>query len=392
MAAEETLIIKPKVKIKVFGVGGGGNSVLMRMGHHKELDIDLVAINTDAKQLARVAEEGVETLQIGEDLTKGRGTGGNIALGEKAALDAKDKIREAMNGADLVFVTAGLGGGTGTGAAPVVAKIAHDLGTLSVGVVTLPFSFEGSRKKRLANEGLAKMQAQMDALILVANDNLMKLPENRRMSLVSAFKAADRVLLQAISCVAELILTTGVINVDFADVTTIFTQSESSDALLGIGLADDAATAVEAAAKSPLLDKSLKGARGVILNLTGAENMSLYDVDNATKFICEQTDPNVNIILGTVIDENMKGKVQATIIATDFAGSTAIKAPKLDVPQSKLQKPKGIELSTPSFMQQPKAPKAPQAPQPPEPPKQEKPSNAFAIPAFRLTPNPDEKK
>ena len=155
MAAEETLIIKPKVKIKVFGVGGGGNSVLMRMGHHKELDIDLVAINTDAKQLARVAEEGVETLQIGEDLTKGRGTGGNIALGEKAALDAADKIRESMSGADLVFVTAGLGGGTGTGAAPVVAKIARDLGTLSVGVVTLPFSFEGSRKKRLANEGLA---------------------------------------------------------------------------------------------------------------------------------------------------------------------------------------------------------------------------------------------
>lgn len=292
MAAEETLIIKPKVKIKVFGVGGGGNSVLMRMGHHKELDIDLVAINTDAKQLARVAEEGVETLQIGEDLTKGRGTGGNIALGEKAALDAKDKIREAMNGADLVFVTAGLGGGTGTGAAPVVAKIAHDLGTLSVGVVTLPFSFEGSRKKRLANEGLAKMQAQMDALILVANDNLMKLPENRHMTLVKAFSCADGILQQAINCVAELILTTGVINVDFADVTTIFRQSASSDALLGIGRSSRSAVeAVKQAVDSPLISKSLDGARGIILNLTGDKTLSLYDVDEATRYIYEHTDP-----------------------------------------------------------------------------------------------------
>ena len=273
-----------------------------------------------------------------------------------------------------------------------MAEVAKDLGVLTVGVVTLPFAFEGSRKTRFAQQSITAMQGYMDALLAIHNDNLMKMPENRKITLVQAFKIADSVLEQAIRCIAELILKTGVINVDFADVTTIFTQSESSDALLGIGLADDAATAVAAAAKSPLLDKSLKGARGVILNLTGDENMSLYDVDNATKFICEQTDPNVNIILGTVIDEDMKGKVQATIIATDFAGSTAIKAPKLDVPQSKLQKPKGIELSTPSFMQQPKAPQAPQAPEPPAPPKQEKPAGAFAIPAFRLTPNPDEKK
>lgn len=326
MAAEETLIIKPKVKIKVFGVGGGGNSVLMRMGRHKDLDIDLIAINTDAKQLSRVAEEGVETLQIGEDLTKGRGTGGNIALGEKAALDAADKIRESMSGADLVFVTAGLGGGTGTGAAPVVAKIARDLGTLSVGVVTLPFSFEGSRKKRLANEGLAKMQAQMDALILVANDNLMKLPENRHMTLVKAFSCADGILQQAINCVAELILTTGVINVDFADVTTIFRQSASSDALLGIGRSSRSAVeAVKQAVDSPLISKSLEGARGIILNLTGDKTLSLYDVDEATRYIYEHTDPEVNIILGTVIDNSLGGDVRATIIATDFTDGVMVK-------------------------------------------------------------------
>lgn len=397
MAAEETLIIKPKVKIKVFGVGGGGNSVLMRMGRHKDLDIDLIAINTDAKQLSRVAEEGVETLQIGEDLTKGRGTGGNIALGEKAALDAADKIRESMSGADLVFVTAGLGGGTGTGAAPVVAKIARDLGTLSVGVVTLPFSFEGSRKKRLANEGLAKMQAQMDALILVANDNLMKLPENRHMTLVKAFSCADGILQQAINCVAELILTTGVINVDFADVTTIFRQSVSSDALLGIGRSSRSAVeAVKQAVDSPLISKSLEGARGIILNLTGDKTLSLYDVDEATRYIYEHTDPEVNIILGTVIDNSLGGDVRATIIATDFTDGVMVKdspapargeqAPQASQPSAKpaaaAPKRDAFTLEPPRFMQQPTRPSQAK-------PKTE---GAFAFPAFRLTPDDKDQK
>ena len=395
MMADDTALKRARVTIKVIGVGGGGNHVLARMAqsdfiHAQNIeDIELIAINTEARQLALLENLGITCLQIGEQVTQGRGTGGNAAIGEAAAKADEAKIKNAITGADIVFITGSLGGGTGTGAVPTVAEVAKDLGVLTVGVVTLPFAFEGSRKTRFAQQSITAMQGYMDALLAIHNDNLMKMPENRKITLVDAFKVADSVLEQAIRCIAELILKTGVINVDFADVTTIFTQSESSDALLGIGLADDAATAVAAAAKSPLLDKSLKGARGVILNLTGDENMSLYDVDNATKFICEQTDPNVNIILGTVIDENMKGKVQATIIATDFAGSTAIKAPKLDVPQSKLQKPKGIELSTPSFMQQPKAP---QAPQPPEPPKQEKPAGAFAIPAFRLTPNPGEKK
>ena len=395
MMADDTALKRARVTIKVIGVGGGGNHVLERMAqsdfiHAQNIeDIELIAINTEARQLALLENLGITCLQIGEQVTQGRGTGGNAAIGEAAAKADEAKIKSAITGADIVFITGSLGGGTGTGAVPTVAEVAKDLGVLTVGVVTLPFAFEGSRKTRFAQQSITAMQGYMDALLAIHNDNLMKMPENRKITLVDAFKVADSVLEQAIRCIAELILKTGVINVDFADVTTIFTQSESSDALLGIGLADDAATAVAAAAKSPLLDKSLKGARGVILNLTGDENMSLYDVDNATKFICEQTDPNVNIILGTVIDENMKGKVQATIIATDFAGSTAIKAPKLDVPQSKLQKPKGIELSTPSFMQQPKAP---QAPQPPEPPKQEKPAGAFAIPAFRLTPNPGEKK
>lgn len=395
MMADDTALQRARVTIKVIGIGGGGNNVLARMAqsdfiHAQNIeDIELVAINTEARQLSMLEGTGIVCLQIGEQVTQGRGTGGSVEAGEAAAKADEAKIKNAITGADIVFITGAFGGGTGTGAVPTVARIAKDLGILTVGVVTLPFAFEGSRKTRFAKQGIQAMQGYMDALLAIHNDNLMKMPENRKITLVQAFKLADSVLEQAIRCIAELILKTGVINVDFADVTTIFTQSESSDALLGIGLADDAASAVEEAVKSPLLEKSLKGARGVILNLTGDANMSLYDVDNATKFICEQTDPNVNIILGTVIDEDMKGRVQATIIATDFAGSTAIKAPKLDVPQSKLQKPKGFELSAPSFMERPKAP---QVPEPPEAPKPAAPKEAFAIPAFRITPPTGEKK
>ena len=387
MMADDTALKRARVTIKVIGVGGGGNHVLERMAqsdfiHAQNIeDIELIAINTEARQLALLENLGITCLQIGEQVTQGRGTGGNAAIGEAAAKADEAKIKSAITGADIVFITGSLGGGTGTGAVPTVAEVAKDLGVLTVGVVTMPFAFEGTRKTRVAQAGLRAMQSYMDALLAIHNDNLMKLPENRKITLVQAFKLADSVLEQAIRCIAELILKTGVINVDFADVTTIFTQSESSDALLGIGLADDAASAVAEAVKSPLLDKSLKGARGVILNLTGDESMTLTDVDDATHFICDQTDPNVNIILGTVIDKAMAGKVQATIIATDFADSVAIKAPKMQVPESKLQKPKTFELSTPSFMEQPKK----------EPPAQTKPQ-AFALPAFSITKGQEPKK
>ena len=382
MTAEESLIVKPKIKIKVFGVGGGGNSVLMRMGQHNELDIELFAINTDAKQLERVKAEGVNCIQIGENLTKGRGTGGRVELGEQAAKNDAVKIQAAMNGADMVFITAGMGGGTGTGAAPIVARLAKEMGILSMGVVTVPFAFEGSRKQRLAQEGITKMQSQMDALIAVENDNLSKLPENRSMSLVKAFECADNILKQAINCVAELILTTGVINVDFADVTTIFRQSESSDALLGIGLSSRSAVeAVKVAASSPLIDKNLKGARGVILNLTGDSTLSLFDVDEATRYIVKNTDPEVNVILGTVEDEKMDGTIQATLIATDFTDSVVMKAPTVKVPESTIKqetlKEETFQLDTPSFMN-----------------KSQKQSTGqpFAIPAFKLTPDDKEHK
>ena len=383
MTTDETLV-KPKVKIKVFGVGGGGNSVLMRMGQHNELDIELYAVNTDAKQLQITAQVGgVNCIQIGENLTRGRGTGGNIQIGEQAAKNDAAKLQAAMNGADLVFVTAGMGGGTGTGAAPIVARLAKEMGILSVGVVTVPFAFEGNRKKKVAQEGITKMQSQMDALIAVENDNLSKLPENRKMSLVKAFECADNILKQAINCVAELILTTGVINVDFADVTTIFRQSESSDALLGIGVSERSAVdAVKIAAESPLIDKGLTGARGIILNLTGDSTLSLYDVDEATRYIVKHTDPEVNIILGTVEDNTMKGAVQATIIATDFADSVVMKAPTVKVPESAIKKEtlqkETFQMEVPAFMNKDK--------------KEEKPSQPYAIPALKLTELPDKDK
>ena len=371
MAAEDTELRRAIVTIKVFGVGGGGNSVLLRMAKSDFLDIELVAINTDEKQLAIMEGAGIKTLQIGEEITKGRGTGGNMALGEQAAKADEEKIKDMMQGADLIFVTAGMGGGVGTGAAPIVARIAKDLGVLVIGVVTTPFSFEGVRKKKTAEAGIVKMQSHMDALIVVQNDNLMKLPENSSMSIVNAFESADEVLKQAIRCVAELILTTGIVNVDFADVTTIFRQSESSDALLGIGQSTaSAVAAVKAAVESPLIDKSLDGARGIILNITANDELTLCDVDMATKYIFDNADPEVNIIFGVVVNNEMKNVIQATIIATDFVGSTALKAPKVEEPKSQEAVKQGFTLDTPDFMNKPR---------------QKSPDGAFAIPAFKIT-------
>ena len=354
MITDDTKIKRAVVTIKIIGVGGGGNSVIERIAEGNELDVELIAINTDAKQLAYMEEAGIKALAIGRELTKGLGTGGVADLGEAAAKGDEAKIKEVLKGADLVFVTASMGGGAGTGAAPVVAKIAKDMGILTVGVVTVPFSFEGARKKRVANEGIAKMQGNLDALIVVHNDNLMKLPENKHMTLVNAFKAADDVLRQAINCIAELILTTGEINVDFADLTSTFRQSQSGDALLGIGESQRSAIeAVQKAVESPLVEKSLTGARGLILNLSGSERMTLDDVGEATNYIRENTDPDVNIILGTVIDSSMGQTIRATIIATDFVDGVVMKAQRMEAPESKLKTESIASLEPPSFMKQP---------------------------------------
>ena len=395
MASDSTAIKEAVITIKVFGIGGGGNSVLKRIAESGITGVELVAVNTDAKQLSTLSALKVKTVQIGEALTKGRGTGGNPAIGMHAAEREEEKLRSMMRGADLIFVTAAMGGGTGTGATPEVARIARDLGILTVGVVTMPFGFEGRRKMRIAQEAVVQMRAYMDPLIVVRNDNLMKLSDDRKMSFVGAFHAADEVLKQAIDCVAEMILTTGVVNVDFADVATIFRQGANCDAILGMGQSKiSAVAAVQQAVESPLIERSLEGARGMILNITGDDSLTLYDVSEATKYIYKQTGDDVNIIFGTVIDNKMDGVIQATIIATDFpdrsgtnphTGAMPQMRPSMStvqqMPQSQPQTQQGpvgkpasngdFTLEAPSFMNKRN--------------NEEVSGGAFAIPAFKLT-------
>ena len=311
-------IIKPKITIKVVGVGGGGNNIVRCVREKYDLDMTLIGINSDLRQLNTLHKQGIAVLPVGEKLTSGRGTGGRVEIAEQAARDEEKAIRGMITGSDLVIIAATMGGGFGTGAAPVVAEIAQDMGILTIGVVTTPFHFEMARKMQTAQAGIAQMEEHTDAFITIRNDNLLKIAPDRTMSFVDAFALADEVLRQTVGCVAELILTTGVINVDFADVTTIFRQSPSSDALLAIGVAETPQKAVQRAVESPLLDRDVVGARGVVLNLTGDPTMSLRDVDEAVHYIRKSAHPEVNVIVGLVVQEEMAGKVQATLIATDF--------------------------------------------------------------------------
>ena len=311
-------IIKPKITIKVVGVGGGGNNIVRCVREKYDLDITLVGINSDLRQLNTLHKQGVAVLPVGEKLTNGRGTGGRVEIAEQAAREEERAIRAMLAGSDLVIIAATMGGGFGTGAAPVVAEIVQDMGILSIGVVTTPFHFEMPRKMQTAQAGIARMQGHTDAFITIRNDNLLKSAPGRTMSFVDAFALADEVLRQTVGCVAELILTTGVINVDFSDVTTIFRQSAASDALLAIGEDETPQKAVRKAIESPLIDRGVDGARGIVLNLTGGPAMSLRDVDEAVHYIHKSAHPEVNVIVGLVVQEEMAGRVQATLIATDF--------------------------------------------------------------------------
>ena len=350
------------VRIKVVGVGGGGNSVLLRLAEDKIPGIELIAVNTDAKQLAILQEAGIEVLQIGERLTRGRGTGGVAETGAKAAESDLARLELALRDADLVFITAGMGGGVGTGAAPVIAKLARQMGMLSIGVVTVPFSFEGKRKLRIADEGVEALRDYMDALIVVHNDNLMKLTENKRMTLVQSFKAADGILRQAILCISEVILTTGVVNVDFADVVSIFRQSQSSDALLGIGESGNGRVieAVQRAIESPLVERELAGARGLILNISGDAKLPLFDVNEAMEYLQEHTHPDVNVIFGVIEEPALGDAVRATLVATDFVDSADI-----------YRTPKVREDQPATGKRQPMAQRRPSIAMPTEPPKED---------------------
>ena len=323
MALRENDIQQAVINIKVLGVGGGGNNVLRRLSKEKFLDVELIAINSDMKQLGLTEKDGIKVVPIGVSMTKGYGTGGNVEIGEQAAIAEEQEIKKLLIGADMVFITAGMGGGFGTGAAPVIARIARDMGILSLGIVTEPFDFEGRRKVQTAKDGIQRMQQEMDSLIVVKNNNLKELPEFKQISLKYAFRFADEALNQSIRCIVEMIRTTGYVNVDFADVTTIFKQGTTSDAILGIGEADTPLAAVMEAIDNPLVDRPISGARGLIVNFTSTTDLAMSAVTDATVYLQENTHPDANIIFGLVEDESMGEKVRATVVATDFEDSSS---------------------------------------------------------------------
>jgi cell division protein FtsZ len=303
--------------IKVVGVGGGGTNAVTRMIDAGLRGVEFIAANTDAQALA-MTEADIK-LNIGGELTKGLGAGANPDTGFGAAAESRDEIKEALKGADMVFVTAGEGGGTGTGAAPVIAEIAKtEIGALTVGVVTKPFAFEGSQRARQADEGIARLREVVDTLIIIPNEKLLAIVE-RRTSILDAFRVADDVLRQGVQGITDLITIPGLINLDFADVRTI--MQDAGSALMGIGTSNGESRAAEAARvaiSSPLLEESVEGATGILLNITGGRDLGLFEVNEAAEIVQGAADANANIIFGAVIDEEQGDQVRVTVIATGF--------------------------------------------------------------------------
>jgi len=308
--------------IKVIGIGGGGGNAVNRMIRAKVEGVQFMAANTDCQSLS--ANQSPVKLQIGAKLTKGLGAGGKPEVGRSAALEDTEKVLETLHGADMVFITTGLGGGTGTGAAPIIANLAREMGALVVAVVTLPFAFEGRRRLAQAHEGLAALREVVDTVITIPNDKLLHTVEQGT-PMAEAFNVADDILRQAVQGISDLITIPGEINLDFADVKSV--MSGMGMALMGTGIADGEHRAVEAAQRavsSPLLEEaSIHGARGVLINVSGGEDMSLHEVSEAARIIQEAADPDANIIFGTVIDRAQQGAVKVTVIATGFSGDEA---------------------------------------------------------------------
>jgi cell division protein FtsZ len=302
--------------IKVVGVGGGGSNAVNRMVDAGLAGVEFIAINTDAQALL-MCDADVK-MPIGSDVTRGLGAGADPSIGQAAGEESRDELKEALKGADMIFVTAGEGGGTGTGAAPIVARLAQELGALCVGVVTRPFSFEGRRRADVAASGLEELRDHVDTLIVIENDRLLQVVE-KRTSIVDAFKMADDVLRQGVQGITDLITIPGLVNLDFADVRTIMTEAGS--ALMGIGSASGegrATVAARQAVSSPLLESSIEGATGILLNVTGGPNIGLFEVNEAAEVVTSAADQNANVIFGAVIDEAIGDEVRVTVIATGF--------------------------------------------------------------------------
>jgi cell division protein FtsZ len=302
--------------IKVVGVGGGGSNAVNRMVEAGLRGCEFIAVNTDAQALLMV--EADQKIHIGAAATRGLGAGANPEKGYDAAMETRDELKEALKGADMVFVTAGEGGGTGTGAAPVIAEIARELKALTVGVVTRPFGFEGGKRAEQAQNGIGKLREHVDTLIVIPNDRLLQVVE-KQTSVVDAFRMADEILRQGVQGITDLITIPGLVNLDFADVRTI--MNEAGSALMGIGTASGENRATEAArsaVSSPLLESSIEGATGVLLNVTGGPDIGLFEVNEAAQVVTSAADQNANVIFGAVIDESLKDEVRVTVIATGF--------------------------------------------------------------------------
>jgi cell division protein FtsZ len=311
--------------IKVVGVGGGGTNAVNRMVDAGLRGVELLAVNTDAQAL-QMCDADVK-IHIGSKITRGLGAGANPSIGYQAAMESKDELRDALKGADMVFVTAGKGGGTGTGAAPVIAEIAKELGALTVGVVTRPFAFEGKRRSQQAADGIVALSDKVDTLIVIPNDRLLQVVE-RRTSVIDAFKVADDVLRQGVQGITDLITVPGLINLDFADVRTI--MKDAGSALMGIGMAGGENRAVEAARaaiSSPLLEASVEGARGILLNITGGADLGLFEINEAAEIIASAADKECNIIFGAVVDPGMGDEIRVTVVATGFDRAVTAEIP-----------------------------------------------------------------
>lgn len=315
-------------KIKVVGVGGGGGNAISRMVAANIKGVEFLAVNTDAQDLHNCKAN--EKIHIGKNATRGLGAGMNPEIGRQAAEENREEIQQALKGADMVFITCGLGGGTGTGASPVIAEIAKDLGALTIGVVTRPFSFEGAQRRQLAEEGWAQLKERVDALIVIPNDRILQIID-RNTSLIDAFAKVDDVLRQGVQGISNLITYPGIINVDFADIRAIMQNAGS--ALMGIGSAsgeDRAIVAAKAAINSPLLELSIDGAKGVLFSISGGQDLGMFEVNEAAKVITESIDSDAKIIFGAIHDDKLKkGEIRVTVIATGFDGSAPVKTVSL---------------------------------------------------------------
>ena len=316
MECEDVTMMDGTATIKVIGVGGAGNNAVNRMIEEGIKGVDFIAVNTDRQALTK-SKAGTK-IQIGEKITRGLGAGANPDIGAQSAEENKSEIAETLRGADMVFVTAGMGGGTGTGAAPIVAQAAKEMGILTIGVVTKPFTFEGKKRLSQAERGIESLKGKVDSLVVIQNDKLLQVID-RKTSINEAFRMADDILRQGVQGISDLIAVTGTVNLDFADVKTIMLNTGMAH--MGIGRASGenrAEDAAKQAVQSPLLETSIEGARGVIINITGGEDLGLHEVNTAAELVQRSVDPEANIIFGTVTDPEMKDEIQITVIATGF--------------------------------------------------------------------------